>query len=346
MAIEILRLPDDAGLLTLQPLRGRPVAVLGYGNQGRAHALNLRDSGVEVVVGSREESLGTATARGDGFVVQAIPDAAAGADLVILALPDEVQPRVYVEQIAPRLRPGATIGFIHGFNIHHRFIEPAPGIGVVMVAPKGPGTTLRELFRAGRGLPCLLAVERESAGDDASRLALAWATGIGAGRSAVIRTTFADETVSDLFGEQAVLCGGMTALVLAAFETLVEAGYPPELAYLECCHELKQVADLLYARGPSGMNEAISSTAEFGSFDAGPRLVDHNVRDRLRAMLADIRSGGFAERMRRDAAAGSPWLEARRRALRSHPIEPAGKVIRSLMPWLQEPTNGSDAPNP
>ncbi len=249
-----------------------------------------------------------------------------------------MQPDVYEGQIAPHLRPGAVVGFLHGFNIRYGFIKPAGGVGVVMVAPKGPGATLRRLYTEGRGLPCLFAVHQDvpgaEAGDGASARGLAWANGIGCARAAIVTTSFADETETDLFGEQTVLCGGLSALVRAAFETLCDAGYPPELAYLECCHEVKQVADLVYERGPAGMNEAISTTAEFGSYRAGPALIDDGVRARMADLLREIRDGTFAEALRADYEKGSPWFEQQRAAARRHPLEQAGRIVRSLMPWL------------
>ncbi len=325
----------------LAPLRGRRVAVLGFGNQGHAHALNLRESGVDVVVAARRGSAGGSRATAAGFEPLEIPQAVAEADLVILALPDEVQPGVYSTSIAPGLKPGATVGFLHGFNIRYRLIDPARGIGVIMVAPKGPGHTLRSLYRAGRGLPCLFAVDQDSPAGDAEALGLAWANGIGAARAAIVYTSFADETETDLFGEQAVLCGGLGALIYAAFETLVEAGYPPELAYLECCHEVKQIADLVYERGFAATFEAISSTAEFGAYRAGPRLIDDSVRKRMRELLGEVRDGTFAEALMRDHQKGFGWFKSQREAARAHDLEPAGRVVRSLMPWL-----GIDADDP
>jgi ketol-acid reductoisomerase len=318
----------------IEPLRGRRIAVVGFGNQGRAHALNLRDSGLEVVVGSRPDTAGDDRARSCGFEPLPIDEAAGRSDLVVMALPDEVQPEVYAESIAPNLKGGATIGFLHGFNIRYGLIEAAPGIGVVMVAPKGPGATLRALFEQGRGLPSLFAVHRESSAGDAEALGLAWANGIGSARAGIVRTSFEVETETDLFGEQTVLCGGVTALVRCAFQILTEAGYPPELAYLECCHEIKQVADLVYERGLAGMYEAISTTAEFGTYRVLDRLVDESLRGRMRDLLAEIRDGSFARALRDDHEAGAPWMRRMREQARAHPLEPAGEAVRSLMPWL------------
>ena len=335
MAITIIRGSLDA---PIDPLRDRTTAIVGFGNQGAAHALNLRDSGLDVVVANRRDSVNGRRAAECGFEPLDISDAVSRADLVVMGLPDEVQPDVYQRLIAPHLRPGAVVGFLHGFNIRYGFIKPADGIGVVMVAPKGPGATLRRLYTEGRGLPCLIAVHQDlpdaEAGDGALARALAWANGIGCARAAIVPTSFADETETDLFGEQAVLCGGLTALVRAAFETLCDAGYPPELAYLECCHEVKQVADLEYERGPAGMYEAISTTAEFGSYRTGPVLIDDGVRARMAQLLREIRDGTFAEAIRADHEKGSPWFEQQRDAARRHPLEQAGRIVRSLMPWL------------
>lgn len=331
MAIKILR---GNAAAPLEPLKGKTVAVLGYGNQGHAHALNLRDSEIKVIVGSRRDSAGRERAVAEGFESLLIEDATRQADLLIIALPDEAQPEVYQRSIAPNLHPGATIGFIHGFNIHYHLITPQPDIGVVMIAPKGPGAALRQRYLDGLGLACLFAKHQESPRGDSQSLALAWANGLGCARAGIIFTTFADETDTDLFGEQTVLCGGMTWLILAAFETLVEAGYPPELAYLECCHEVKQISDLVYEGGIAAMMQRISNTAEFGAHLAGPKIVDESVRKRMREILQAIRNGSFANSLREDYTKGFPWFEKQREQLRNHPIEKAGGTVRSLMPWL------------
>lgn len=336
--MSIPAIEDDGSLL--RALDGRTVAILGYGNQGEAHALNLRDSGVTVIVGARAGGGAEARAVAAGFRTISIPDASADADLAIVALPDEVHGEVVRDVIAPHLRHGAVLGFLHGFSIRFGRVVPPAGAGVVMVAPKGPGTTLRDRFVRGLGIPCLFAVHQETDGS-AERLGLAWASGIGCGRARILRSTFADEAETDLFGEQAVLCGGMSALVQAAFEILVEAGYPPELAYIECCHEVKQVADLVYERGLDGMRRAISTTAEFGAYAAGPRVVDASVRARLREMLTEIRDGAFARTMADDQARGFPWLTGQRRASAAHPIEEPSALVRS---WMspKAPTNDHD----
>jgi ketol-acid reductoisomerase len=325
--LEIIRGPDRA---PLQPLLDRTVAVIGYGNQGHAHALNLRDSGVRTVVAARSGSAAGDRAREAGFEVRTVREATAIGDLIVVALPDEVQPEVYASEIGPALEPGDVVGFLHGFAIRYGLIDPDPAVGVVMVAPKGPGTTLRDRYVQGLGIPSLLAV-RDGSPPHAEPFALAWANGIGSAQAGIIRTTFAAETETDLFGEQSVLCGGMTGLVLAAFEVLVEAGYPPPLAYLECCHEVKQVADLVYERGLAGAMEAISNTAEFGTYATAGTLVDEQVREKMRDLLRQVRDGSFAEHVRRDYAEGSPWFTEQRRQLATHPIEAAGEVIRALM---------------
>lgn len=329
MSLTILRGPEQA---PLQPLLERTVAVIGFGNQGSAHALNLRDSGVRVLVGNRRDSESGRLAVAAGFEPLPIKEAVSHADLVILAVPDEAHGEVYTRQIQPNIKANATLGLLHGLSIRFGLLRPTKGVGVIMVAPKGPGATLRERYRSELGIPCLFALHQDSASHDAEAIGLAWANGIGCARAAIIKTTFADEAETDLFGEQAVLCGGMTWLMLAAYETLVEAGYPPELAYLECCHEVKQVADLVYERGIAAMMHAISNTAEFGAHAAGPRVIDDDVRAKLRAILDDVRNGSFASQLETDHAAGFAWLAARRKMLSSHPVEQAGAVIRNLMP--------------
>ncbi|RLS66750.1 MAG: ketol-acid reductoisomerase [Planctomycetota bacterium] len=320
----------------LEPLQGKTIAVLGYGNQGRAHALNLRDSGLNVIVGGRDGSMRVALAAQEGFASMTLAEAAARADLAIVALPDQVQPSAWVRWIEDALPVGAVVGFIHGFSIRFGFIEPRADLGVVLVAPKGPGATVRARYEEGLGIPALFAVQRENAANSARDFALAWGAGIGCARSGLIEASFAAEAESDLFGEQAVLCGGLLALVHESFALLVEAGYAPEVAYIECCHEVKQVADLLYARGPDGMRRAISDTAEFGAFVAESALVDDALRTKLRALLADIQSGAFARRFMQDHDAGHPQFQAWRRAASAHPIEGASARVRSLMPWLRE----------
>ena len=330
---EVLR----GGAVPLEPLQNKEVAVIGYGNQGRVHAWNLRDSGIRVRVGGRSGSAALAAAAADGFQAGPTAEVAAGADLVVLALPDEHHAAVWRAALLPVLRPGQTVGFLHGLSVHFGQVQVPAGVGCVLVAPKGPGPTLRSRFEQGQGIPALWAVHQECAPEADGRaraLALAWCAGLGCHRAGVVQTTFRDEAVTDLFGEQAVLCGGMMALAQAAYDTLVEAGYPPMLAYLECVHEIKQVADILYERGPAGMRAAISNTAEFGAAKAEPRIADAHLRQTFRAMLQDIHSGAFARALADDAAAGSAWLEAQRAAAKQNSIEAAGHDVRALMPWL------------
>lgn len=325
----------------MTPLRNRTVAVVGFGNQGHAHALNLRDSGIRVVVGARRDSAGARRAIEHGFEPLDIAAAVSRADLVILALPDEVQAEVYQQHVAPKIKAGATLGFLHGFAIRYEFIRPRNDVGVILVAPKGPGKLLRESFTRGFGIPCLMAIHQDSPVHDSEAIALAWTNGIGCARAGIICTTFAAEAETDLFGEQAVLCGGLNELIVAGFETLVDAGYPAELAYLECCHEVKQIADLIYERGLAGMRQAISNTAEFGAYRAGPFLIDDSVRARMRQLLEKIRDGTFAHLLREDHERGFGWFHQQRLFAENHPIQSAGSTIRSLMPWLSEPDAAS-----
>lgn len=336
MSITVFNQRTHPDLFTLVPLQGRVTAVIGYGNQGRAQALCIRDSGLACIVGARIDSRAFRQASQDGMDVRSIEKASASADLVIVALPDEVHADVVGRTIIPHVRDGATVGFLHGYSIRFGGVAIPDKIGCILLAPKGPGSTLRALFLEGRGLPALFAIHRDSSRKNAEALAFAWATAIGAGRSGVIATTFSSETETDLFGEQAVLCGGMLSLMIAAFETLVQAGYEPELAYIECCHELKQVADLLYARGPTGMAAAISNTAEFGAYRAGPAIVDDSTRARMAVLLQSIRTGEFAEALQKDSKHGFAWFVEQRDRLKDHSINAAGSAVRALMPWLSE----------
>ena len=320
----------------LDPLRGRTIAVLGYGNQGRAHALNLRDSGLNVIVGGRADSERVARARTEGFEAMTLGEAAARADLAIMALPDQSQPTAWAKWIEEALPTGAVVGFIHGFAIRFGFITPRADLGIVLVAPKGPGATVRARYEEGRGIPALFAVERENAAKSARAMALAWGAGIGCARCGLIEASFAAEAESDLFGEQAVLCGGLMALVHESYAMLLDAGYSSEVAYIECCHEVKQVADLLYAHGPDGMRRAISDTAEFGAFVAEEALVDEHLRMKLRGLLENVRNGAFARRFMQDHDAGHPQFAAWRALSRAHPIEGASARVRALMPWLRD----------
>ncbi len=305
------------------------VAVIGYGSQGHAHALNLHDSGVDVVVGLREESESRVAAEEAGLAVASPAEAVRGAQLVAFLLPDQVQPAVYAE-VAPHLEPDAALLFAHGFNVHYGRISPPAGHDVIMVAPKGPGHIVRRIFTEGYGTPALIAVAQDASGN-ARELALAYAKGIGATRAGVIETTFMEETETDLFGEQAVLCGGVTELIRLGFETLVEAGYQPEIAYYECLHELKLIVDLIYEGGLAGMRWSISDTAEYGDLTRGPRVVDDHVRENMQRLLADIREGGFAREWIEEMDAGEPHLRDLRARAADERIEAVGAELRSLM---------------
>ena len=306
------------------------VAVVGYGSQGHAHALNLHDSGVEVEVGLREGSPSRGAAEEAGLRVGSVGEAVRDAQVVSLLLPDQVQPRVYKEEVAPNLSPGAALLFAHGFNVHYGRIAPPAGHDVIMVAPKGPGHIVRRLFEEGFGTPAIVAVAQDASGG-AFELALAYGAGIGAARAGMIETSFAEETETDLFGEQAVLCGGVTELVRAGFETLVEAGYQPEIAYYECLHELKLIVDLIWEGGLSGMRYSVSDTAEFGDLTRGPRVIDEHVRGRMRELLADIRSGAFAEEWIAEMDAGEPRLAELREQAAEQTLEQVGSELRALM---------------
>ena len=306
------------------------VAVIGYGSQGHAHALNLRDSGVDVEVGLRPNSPSRAVAEEAGLAVGTPAEAASGAQVVSLLLPDQVQPTVYEEEVAPNLAPGAALLFAHGFNVHYERIQPPAEHDVIMVAPKGPGHIVRRLFEEGFGTPAVVAVAQDSSGG-AFDLALAYGTGIGAARAGMIETTFAEETETDLFGEQAVLCGGVTELIRAGFETLVGAGYQPEVAYYECLHELKLIVDLIYEGGLSGMRYSVSDTAEFGDLTRGPKVADEHVRENMRELLADIRSGAFAEEWIAEMDTGEPRLTELRAQAADLQLEHVGTELRALM---------------
>ena len=309
-------------------LSGR-VAVLGYGSQGHAHALNLRDSGVDVEVGLREGSPSWAAAEEAGLTVRTIPEAVRGAQLVAVLLPDHVQKGVYERDVTPNLAPDAALLFAHGFNVHFDQIRPEPGHDVVMVAPKGPGHRVRQLFEAGAGTPGLVAVAQDASGG-AFDLALAYGAAIGCGRAGMLETTFAEETESDLFGEQAVLCGGVCALMQAGFETLVDAGYQPEIAYYECINELKLIVDLIYEGGFTHMRESISDVAEYGDLTRGPLVVDEHVRTTMKRLLEDVRNGSFARELIAEEEDGRPRLTALRRMAARHPVESVGAALRDL----------------
>jgi ketol-acid reductoisomerase len=306
------------------------VAVVGYGSQGHAHALNLRDSGVEVEVGLREGSSSRAAAEDAGAAVASVADAVRGAQIVSILVPDQVQPRVYEQDVAPNLAPGAALLFAHGFNVHYGRIQPPAGHDVIMVAPKGPGHIVRRLFEEGYGTPALVAVAQDASGQ-AFELALAYGAAIGAARAGMIETSFPEETETDLFGEQAVLCGGVTELIRAGFETLVDAGYRPEIAYYECLHELKLIVDLIWEGGLSGMRHSVSDTAEYGDLTRGPRVIDEHVRGRMQEILADVRSGAFAKEWIAEMDAGEPHLADLRKQAAEQVLEQVGPELRALM---------------
>ena len=314
-------------------INDRKVAVIGYGSQGHAHALNLKESGIDVRVGLREGSSSVAKAEEAGLRVLSVADAAAEADLIMILLPDTEQRRVYEGSIAPHLSEGDAIFFAHGFNIRFGQIVPPTGVDSAMVAPKGPGHLVRRTYSEGGGVPCLIAVSQDASGS-AEALALAYADAIGGTRAGVLRTTFEEETETDLFGEQVVLCGGLTALVQAGFETLVEAGYQPESAYFECLHELKLIVDLMYEQGIGGMRYSVSDTAEYGDLTRGPRIINDVVKAEMRTILDEVRSGKFAEEWIAESEAGRPrFLELERQG-HDHPIEKVGAELRAMMPWI------------
>ena len=322
----------DLGLLA-----GKRVAVLGYGSQGHAHARNLFESGVDVVVGLYEGSRSKADAEASGLTVLPTAEAARQADVVVLLLPDEVQPAVYAAEVADGLEPGDALVFGHGFNIHYGQIRPPAGVDVFMIAPKGPGHIVRRTYTEGVGVPALVAIEQDATGQ-AKDLALAYAKGIGATRAGVIETTFAEETETDLFGEQAVLCGGTANLVQQGFEVLTEAGYQPEIAYFEVLHELKLIVDLLYEGGLARMRYSVSNTAEYGDYHSGPRVIDAGVKERMWGLLGDIQDGSFAREWILENHAGQPKFLATRRRNAEHPIEEVGAKLRSMMDFLPEPS--------
>jgi ketol-acid reductoisomerase len=321
---------DDADLSRLD---GKTIAILGYGSQGHAHALNLRDSGCEVVVGLRPGSASRAEAEGEGLTVLEVGDAASRGDAVMVLLPDEKQAEVWEAEIRDGIAPGNLLLFAHGFSIHFGQIEPPTGVDVGMVAPKGPGHLVRRQFADGRGVPCLIAVHEDATGD-AKGLVLAYAKGIGGTRAGVIETTFKDECETDLFGEQAVLCGGATELVRAGFETLVEAGYDPRLAYFECLHELKLIVDLMYEKGIQGMRHSISNTAEYGDMTRGKRVITPETREAMRKLLADIQSGEFAKEWIAENRAGAENFQRLREEAAGHQVERVGRDLRAMMPWI------------
>jgi len=314
-------------------IKSKKVAVIGYGSQGHAHACNLHDSGVDVTVGLRAGSSSVAKAEAHGLKVSDVATAVAQADLVMILTPDEFQRQLYLEEIEPNIKDNATLAFAHGFAVHFNEIEPRADLDVIMIAPKAPGHTVRSEFAEGRGIPDLVAVAQDASGN-ALATALSYASGVGGGRTGIIHTTFKDECETDLFGEQAVLCGGTVELVKAGFETLTEAGYPPEMAYFECLHELKLIVDLMYEGGIANMNYSISNNAEYGEYVTGPQVINDESREAMRQALKNIQSGDYAKRFINEGATGYPLMEEHRAANAAHPIEKVGNDLREMMPWI------------
>jgi ketol-acid reductoisomerase len=317
----------------LSLIRGAKVSIIGYGSQGHAHANNLKESGVDVTVGLRDGSISAAKARNAGLNVKSVEDAVSGADVVMVLAPDEHQASLYREKIEPNIKQGAALAFAHGFNIHFEQIVPRADLDVIMIAPKGPGHLVRSTYKQGAGVPSLIAVYQDASGK-AKDIALSYASANGGGRAGVIETTFREETETDLFGEQAVLCGGATALVQAGFETLTEAGYAPEMAYFECLHELKLIVDLMYEGGIANMRYSISNTAEYGDLTRGPRVVNAETKAEMKRILTEIQNGEFAREFILENQAGAATLKAKRRLGREHPIEQVGERLRSMMSWI------------
>jgi ketol-acid reductoisomerase len=314
-------------------IKGMKVTIVGYGSQGHAHANNLKDSGVDVTVALREGSASAAKAESSGLTVKKVPDAVSGADLVMVLTPDEFQSKLYKSEIESNLKQGAVLAFAHGFSIHYNQIVPRPDLDVIMIAPKAPGHTVRNEFTKGGGIPDLIAVFQDASGK-AKDIALSYASAIGGGRTGIIETTFKDETETDLFGEQAVLCGGAVELVKAGFETLVEAGYAPEMAYFECLHELKLIVDLMYEGGIANMNYSISNNAEYGEYVTGPKVINEESRWAMKEALNNIQTGEYAKRFILEGQTNYPEMTARRRLNAAHPIEQVGEQLRSMMPWI------------
>ena len=319
----------------LSLIKGRKVAIIGYGSQGHAHANNLKDSGVDVMVGLREGSASAAKASAAGLNVQNIEDAVGAADVVMVLAPDEHQTALYYRHIEPNIKQGAALAFAHGFNIHFQQIEPRPDLDVIMIAPKGPGHLVRATYTQGGGVPSLIAVYQDASGQ-ARDIALSYASANGGGRAGIIETNFREETETDLFGEQAVLCGGITALIQAGFETLVEAGYAPEMAYFECLHETKLIVDLIYEGGIANMRYSISNTAEYGDLTRGPRVINEQSKAAMKDILNEIQTGQFAKEFILENQSGVATMKAMRRISAEHPIEQVGGKLRSMMPWIKE----------
>jgi ketol-acid reductoisomerase len=319
---------------SIEGLKGKTVAILGFGSQGHAHGQNLRDSGVKVIVANRKDSPNGKLALERGFELFSVEDAVKKADLIIVTLPDEVQPEVYKKSIEPNLSKGKVLGFTHGFNVHFKTIVPPKDVDVIMVAPKGPGHLVRSEFEKGGGVPCLMAIQQDASGN-ARKVALAWANGVGGARSGIIETNFKDECETDLFGEQAVLCGGLSALIKAGFETLTEAGYPPEMAYFECVHEVKLIVDLIYQGGLDYMRYSISNTAEWGDLKTGPRIITDATKKEMKQVLKEIQDGTFAKGWRAEYEGGMKNFKALYEKDNSHPVEVTGRKLRKMMPWLK-----------
>jgi ketol-acid reductoisomerase len=323
---------EDANL---DYLKGKTIAVIGYGSQGHAHALNAKDSGANVVIGLYEGSRSAAKAEKEGLAVKSVGDAVAAADLIMILLPDESQKEIFEAEIRPNLAAGKVLAFAHGFNIHFSQVVPPSDVDVIMVAPKGPGHLVRRQYQEGRGVPCLFAIYQDATGN-ARDIAMAYAKAIGGTRAGILETSFREETETDLFGEQVVLCGGLTALIKSGFETLVEAGYQPELAYFECLHEVKLIVDLIVEGGLAKMRDSISNTAEYGDLTRGPRLVDDNTRKEMRKILNEIQTGQFAKEFVLENQSGKAAFNAMRRREAEHPIEAVGTELRSMMTWLKK----------
>jgi ketol-acid reductoisomerase len=314
-------------------IKQKKVAIIGFGSQGHAHALNLRDSGVKDVTIAVRPGASAQKAEKAGFPVKGVAEAAKSSDVMMMVTPDELQADIYRNEVGPNLKQGAALFFAHGFNIHFRLIEPRADLDIAMVAPKGPGHTVRSEYQKGGGVPCLIAVHQNASGN-AQELGLAYASAIGGGRAGIIETNFREECETDLFGEQAVLCGGLVELIRAGYETLTEAGYAPEMAYFECLHEVKLIVDLIYEGGIANMNYSVSNTAEFGEYISGPRIVDAHTKQAMKAILADIQSGRFAKEWVLENRAGQPSFKAMRAASAGHPIEEVGAKLRAMMPWI------------
>ena len=319
----------------LNYIKDKKIGVIGFGSQGHAQAMNLADSGCDVVVGLKSTSASVPKTQAAGLRVLPVREAAEQAEIVMVLVPDEVAPSVYASEIAPVLRAGKYLAFSHGFGIHFGFIKPPQDVNVFMVAPKGPGHLVRHQFSQGAGVPCLLAIHQDPSGDT-KKIGLAYAAGVGGARAGTIETTFREETETDLFGEQSVLCGGLTSLIQSGYETLVEAGYAPEMAYFECCHEMKLIVDLIYEGGISEMRYSISNTAEYGDLTRGPVVIDKATKERMKVILKDIQSGAFAKEWMNEAATGLKRFKELREAGKKHPIETVGGQLRSMMPWMKK----------